>query len=323
MTPNTLAGVFALKIEELGHRRLFVDAALCAKFQALRTRKFTATPHDIVLGLVNKGPWSILKRFAVAVYGYHNDQAVHDRTPGLNLQVYRSLAIQEMRQRYSHKGYTIFNDVIANRINQDKVVIPAFIVIYSSSEIDLVDSSKKTAQVLLWDAISSAETTGVQRSWILPAAESDAAMRELQTTFRGAPDLRIFLRRQYIRHTWAYAVAKAALLQTNWLLREDSQLIDLIQTCTKDESKYLWVETRCRHKARVYILQVMPEWRAPRIWLDNRGLWRAVYDEVTRAMSVAIALRHPRLEGIWLWAWKFTQFFRSVGLQQNNEESHY
>jgi hypothetical protein len=305
--------MFALKIDELGHRRLQVDATLCAKFKAVRSRKL------IIYDSVNKGPWTIVKRFAVALYGYHNNQALHARTPGLNLQVYRSFSIQEMRQRYSHEGYTIFYDVIANRINKDQIVIPAFIVIYSASDINLVDS-KKTAQILLWDAISSAETLGVHRPWTLPAAESDAAMRELQTTFRGARDLRKFLRRQYIRHTWTYAVLKAALLQTNWLLRGDGQLIDLIQTCAKDQSKYLWVETRCRHKARVYILQVMPEWRAPRIWLDNRSLWRAVYDEVTRALSVAIAVRHPRLEGVWLWAWKVGQFFRSVGLEQNNEE---
>lgn len=305
-------------IDELGYRRLAVDSTMCKKFNSVRKRNMVSRLHDVFYDAINRGPWTIVKRFAVALYGYHNERAIHDRTTATNLQVSRGFALQEMRQRYSHAGYTAFYDVVANRLKKDKMVIPAFITVYSRNDADLLDASstKKTAQTLLWDAISYAHTAGRHDPWILPAAETDAAERELHNAFLGARDLRVYLRRRYLRQTWGFAVTKAALLQTNWLLRDDKQLIDLIQTCVKDESKYTWAEPRCEHKARVYIVQAIPDWRPPRILLDDRALWRAVYDEVTRAMSVAIALRHPRLEGIWLYVWKAKQFFRKMGIRQ-------
>jgi hypothetical protein len=294
------------RIHSLGYKRLHVSSDDCKSFK------------NLVRGGRN---WSLIAKFVATLYGYHGEQLIHEDTEVVEEESPRKYAVHEIRQRYFHVGFEAFSDLISYTSVKRSILIPAFIVTYVPTIRDqtrnrglLNGFNKAELTRLLWEAISNvgSEKPNV---WTLPPSETDAAANEIHNVFLQRDDLRPLLNRSPLHRPWGSAVIKAALLQTNWLLRDDRQLHDLVQSCILLESKWrIWVESNCERKARIYISEVVPDWHPPRVYFDD-VFWPGLEEEIMRAMSVSIALRHRRLEGFWLWWWKVRQFFSNVGLR--------
>jgi hypothetical protein len=231
------------------------------------------------------------------------------------------IAMKQLRKIYPHKGLNAFIEVVESKLhtNSDDEAVPCFLVNYLSHR-----EISKMLQIGLFgkvdilrfvtSAIEQVEDHGRPLKYrvhqqVLAAAGSD--VQDAFSEYSDTDHIEEYSHRPTLGYKqWPYAVAKAAILETSWILRDAIELKDVMQIC--GISLRVERDEFCRWVTTAFIRTVIPLWSADSFWDKD------VYMEIVRAMSVAINVKYPMLWGPSRLQWEAKMFYYRIMLNYSN-----
>jgi hypothetical protein len=308
-----------IKLGTVGVTSLNVTAEEIAIFQALKSVvKKICDPAFTKLKLTTS-VWKALKYFIRNFFGDPDFEKFDFIQLFMTLPsketFLRSLALIELRRRYGHFGFEVFESIVneKNQSDSDDDSVPAFLVNYGDlKEIEQFCSNfEKISEEGLRHLALYALIEKVLNKFNPEDSLSLLTSREMEQGFSELNGMPIFSSndesltvnlmriRENSPKSLEESVQKGLILQMDWLLRADKthkgvKQLALICSDAKTESK-------CFSKLTEYIQKYHPTWTC-----DEKN-----FDEIVRSLGVAIITEFPKFNKFTFYWWKFTKYIKT------------